>query len=141
MSPKTSSFHNSQNNNNDRACKTFIEDNNQNPRIQNNDFLFHEDPKNLLNDNEIFNSIQSTLAPQQANAPFGDTHTIKDKQHDRWYLQNVNGISTEFDWMEWKQQMATLKESKVDGFSFTETNLTWNPEPVKTACNLGNKWV
>eukprot|EP00978_Attheya_sp_CCMP212_P033265 scaffold133477_cov48-Attheya_sp.AAC.1 len=42
--------------------------------------------------------------------------------------------------MEWKQQMATPKESKADGFSFTETNLTWNPEQVKTERNLGNEW-
>eukprot|EP00978_Attheya_sp_CCMP212_P037128 scaffold173168_cov59-Attheya_sp.AAC.1 len=42
--------------------------------------------------------------------------------------------------MEWKQQMATLKGSKADGFSFTDTNLTWNPDQVKTACNLGSKW-
>ena len=140
MSPKTSSFSTSKHTNKDHVYNTFIQDNNQNPNIQNNEFLFHEDPKNLLNDNEIYNLVQSTLAPQRENVPYGATHTIKDDQHDRWYLQNVNGISTEFDWMEWKQQMATLKESKVDGFSFTETNLKWTPEQVKTARNLGNKW-
>eukprot|EP00978_Attheya_sp_CCMP212_P000995 scaffold2061_cov62-Attheya_sp.AAC.4 len=92
-------------------------------------------------DQAIFNAIQSTLAPQRENSPlFGDTHTTKDDQHDRWYLQNVNGISSEFDWMEWKQQMVTLKESKVDRFSFTKMNLTWNPEQVKTSRNLGNEW-
>eukprot|EP00978_Attheya_sp_CCMP212_P004375 scaffold9520_cov45-Attheya_sp.AAC.4 len=48
-------------------------------------------------------------------------------------IQNVNGIHTELNWIEWRTQMRALKELQVDGFSFTETNLKWTPEQIKEA--------
>eukprot|EP00978_Attheya_sp_CCMP212_P001215 scaffold2544_cov43-Attheya_sp.AAC.3 len=49
-----------------------------------------------------------------------DVSSVTDMQQMFWTASVFN----QDHWMEWKQQMATLKESKVDGFSFTETNLT-----------------
>jgi hypothetical protein len=52
----------------------------------------------------------------------------------------VNGINTEYNWMEWRTQMNTLQEAKIDGFSFTETNLRWTPEQTQAARQCGRYW-
>ena len=82
-------------------------------------------------------NIQTSLDEQRINEPFGDSHLYKNPDHDRWYIQNVNGINTEYNWMEWRTQMNTLHEAKVDGFSFTETNLRWTPEQTQAARQCG----
>eukprot|EP00978_Attheya_sp_CCMP212_P047368 scaffold421331_cov114-Attheya_sp.AAC.2 len=83
---------------------------------------------------------QTTLEEERENIPYGDSPGEKNPEHDRWYLQNVNGINTELNWIEWRTQMRALKEAQVDGFSFTETNLKWTPEQTKAARNLGKYW-
>jgi hypothetical protein len=110
------------------------------------DFIFNEEIKNLLNDDEYDPNIegsdkyQTTLEEERENIPYGDSPDEKNPEHDRWYLQNVNGINTELNWIEWRTQMKALKELQVDGFSFTETNLKWTPEQTKAARNLGKYW-
>ena len=110
------------------------------------DFIFDDDIKNLLNDNqydpntEVSDIYQTTLDDERENIPHGDSPEEKNPEHDRWYLQNIHGINTELNWIEWRTQMKELKERQVDGFSFTETNLKWTPEQIKTARNLGRHW-
>lgn len=114
-------------------------------------FIHNENPKNLLNDqddisldtttkNNTNDQYQTTLHQERPNEPHGDCTAIKDKDHDRWYLQNVHGISTEDDWMQWKMILAALHERQVDGFSIIEPNLNWTPENTHTARALGRKW-
>ena len=110
------------------------------------DFIFDDDIKNLLNDNqydpntEVSDIYQTTLDDERENIPHGDSPEEKNPEHDRWYLQNIHGINTELNWIEWRTQMKELKERQVDGFSFTETNLKWTPEQIKAARNLGKYW-
>ena len=85
-------------------------------------------------------NIQTTLDDERENIPYGDSHLTKDPDHDRWYIQNVNGINPEINWMEWRTQMKILHEAHVDGFSFTETNLVWTPEQMQKARILGRYW-
>ena len=84
--------------------------------------------------------IQTTFDKERINEPYGDSHQQKDPDHDRWYIQNVNGINPEYNWMEWRTQMRVLQEMQVDGFSFTETNLRWTPEQTKAARTIGRYW-
>ena len=103
----------------------------------NTSFIFEDHNKNLLNQHNEPDPPQTTLDPPRINEPHGDDPSIKDEANDRWYLQNINGTSTELDWIEWKDQMKTLQDLKVDGFSFTETNLIWTPEQIRKARKLG----
>jgi hypothetical protein len=113
-------------------------------------FIFEDDIKNLLNDIDFTEETQThqsqpqetqtTLDESKMNEPFGDTHLHKNPDHDRWFLQNVNGINTELQWLDWKHKLQFLKDSKVDCFNFTETNLKWTPEQTQLASRLGRKW-
>jgi hypothetical protein len=115
-------------------------------------FIHEEQPKNLLNEddtsqatqvtnnNNTTDQFQTTLNDERPNEPFGDCPDIKDPKHDRWYLQNVNGISTNYDWMAWKMILAELHKLQVDGFSITEPNLNWTPENTHRAQTLGRNW-
>jgi hypothetical protein len=113
-------------------------------------FIFDDDIKNLLSDIDFDdqftsnvttpNETQTILDESKPNEPYGDTHLQKNPEHDRWYLQNVNGINTEMQWLDWKEKLKFLQEAKVDCFNFTETNLRWTPEQIQMASRLGRKW-
>jgi hypothetical protein len=113
-------------------------------------FIFDDDIKNLLSDIDFEdqftsnvtapNETQTILDESKPNEPYGDTHLQKNPEHDRWYLQNVNGINTEMQWLDWKEKLKFLQEAKVDCFNFTETNLRWTPEQIQMASRLGRKW-
>jgi hypothetical protein len=115
-------------------------------------FIHEEHPKNLLNEDETSQAsqvtnnnnnkdqFQTTLHDERPNEPFGDCPDIKYPTHDRWYMQNVNGISTNYDWMAWKMILSELHKLQVDGFSITEPNLNWTPENTYRAQTLGRNW-
>ena len=107
------------------------------------DVLLEDNIERLLEEPEATEddqNIQTSLDEKRINEPFGDSHLYKNPDHDRWYIQNVNGINTDYNWMEWRTQMHTLHEAKVDGFSFTETNLRWTPEQTQEARQCGRHW-
>ena len=107
------------------------------------DMLLEEHIERLLEEPETpkeDHNIQTSLDEPRINEPHGDSHLFKYPDHDRWYIQNVNGINIEYNWMEWRTQMKTLHEAKVDGFSFTETKLRWTPEHTQAARQCGRHW-
>jgi hypothetical protein len=113
----------------------------------NTDFIFQDTITTLLNEQEQedkrtrdTSGIQTIMDKPRLNKPYGDSHQDKNPEHIRWYIQNINGINPEYDWMEWRTQLQFLKESKVDGFSFTETNIRWTPEQNQKARTWGRRW-
>eukprot|EP00978_Attheya_sp_CCMP212_P006430 scaffold14672_cov61-Attheya_sp.AAC.3 len=114
--------------------------------FHNTDNFFEDHITNLLNEKyedkteQTKHGIQTTIGEERENEPYGDSHLQKDPEHDRWYIQNVNGINTEYNWMEWRTQMKVLHEAQVDGFSFMETNLRWTPEQTQQARTCGRHW-
>eukprot|EP00978_Attheya_sp_CCMP212_P045969 scaffold368150_cov35-Attheya_sp.AAC.1 len=70
--------------------------------FHNTDNFFEDHITNLLNETDedeteqTKHGIQTTMGEERENEPYGDSHLQKDPEHDRWYIQNVNGINTEY---------------------------------------------
>ena len=83
----------------------------------NPDFIFQDTITALLNEQEQdatraseHPGIQTIMDKPRPNEPYGDSHQDKDPEHIRWYIQNINGINPEYDWLEWRTQLQFLKE-------------------------------
>jgi hypothetical protein len=76
-------------------------------------------------------TIQTTLRPLKENYHWGDGLIIEPPVHTfRCYVQNVNTMSTEGDWMQWKAATEEINSMNTGCFMFQEMNLDWTKERI-----------
>ena len=74
-----------------------------------------------------------TSQPHHTHESWGDKMEAKDDRSLRLYFQNLNGLPTNDNWLEWNHIIQYVSDNNIDICGFAEPNVNWNKQLTATA--------